>query len=562
MAVYEIENMSFTYAGSEKPAIEMINMTIQEGEFLLIGGPTGSGKTTLLRMLKQQTQPAGKKAGSIRYLGQDIDAIGEKRSAEDIGMVFQDPENQIVMQTVWQEMTFGMENLGYTAGLIQKRLAEIIPFFSMASWVHQEVRTLSGGQKQLLNLASVMMLRPKVLLLDEPTSQLDPIATNEFIDMLMRINREYSITVILSEHRLEHLYARANRLLLMSGGQVAALGTPGEVLESLWKERPSLSPYVPTIGQMFFMLEGSREDGCPVPLSVREARWWFDGFYGAHRASFKEGSRVIETEGSETPRPLLEARSLAFRYDRASELVLDQLSLQVLPGELFALMGGNGSGKSTLLKVLAGIYEKQRGKIKCRGRNIDRRRGSDTDFARIGYVGQEMMAYFTKETVKEQLEERAAWGGEAAREQMQALIEYFDLQSILLRHPHDISGGQQQKVVLTMVLMDEPEILLLDEPTKGLDPVARVQFAGWINGLRKKGTGILMVTHDLEFAAAHASKCGLLFNGCIATVERPDVFFSENFYYTTMIRRTVREHLSGVFSLEGVLEKWVRSDIR
>lgn len=173
-----------------------------------------------------------------------------------------------------------------------------------------------------------------------------------------------------------------------------------------------------------------------------------------------------------------------------------------------------------------------------------------------------MMAYFTKETVKEQLEERAAWGGEAAREQMQALIEYFDLQSILLRHPHDISGGQQQKVVLTMVLMDEPEILLLDEPTKGLDPVARVQFAGWINGLRKKGTGILMVTHDLEFAAAHASKCGLLFNGCIATVERPDVFFSENFYYTTMIRRTVREHLSGVFSLEGVLEKWVRSDIR
>ncbi len=553
MAGFSIRQLNFKYSGQQDAALEDVHLQIPPGSVVLLGGTTGSGKTTLLRLLKKQVRPTGKCSGEVLYDGIPVEEMDERRAAEEIGMVFQNPDSQIVMNTGWQELCFGMENLGYPTAVMQKRMAEIVPFFGMESWLHKDIETLSGGQKQILNLAGVMMLRPRVLLLDEPTAQLDPIAASGFLDLLFRINREFSVTIVMSEHRLEELYGRVDQVCLMAQGRIAFQGTPREVLCQVWERSYSdFLTYLPSVSRLFLDMEEPGRCSVPVPLTVREARTWFDGFYPVYAEHFRKPSGPPPEPG-ERGETVVRCDNVEFRYERHDPGVLQGLSLELHRGELFALMGGNGSGKSTLLKVLAGVLRPQGGRLRV---GVHKPQRNASGRPRTGYLSQNPVAYFCRDTLAEQLEERVESLGLQEASRLEELIDLFRLGPLLDRHPFDLSGGEQQKAALALVLLGEPDVLLLDEPTRGLDPVSRNELADRLKRVRDGGTAILMVSHDTEFCARHASRCGLLFGGRVMAVESPQAFFAQNHYYTTAVQRTVRETLGSVVTLEEVLGQW------
>lgn len=547
MAGFRIGHLTFTYPGKGAPALRDLSLTVEPGQVVVIGGGTGSGKTTLLRLLKKPVWPAGTIEGTVEYDGIPAGKLDEARAAREIGMVFQDPESQIVMETVWQEMCFGMENLGFEPGVIQKRLAETASFFGMGNWIHQEVRTLSGGQKQLLNLAAVMMLRPRVLLLDEPVSLLDPIAAGHFTEMLCRINREFSVTTILSEQRLGDWYGRADRIGLMDGGRLLFSGDPRTVAARVWQaEDPEAREYLPPPARLFLGLAGLPEDPGAIPLSVREGRTWFSRFVrerppGAREESPGEGAAPGDGEIR------IRCRGLRFGYRKHGPEVLDDLWLELYRGEWFGLLGGNGSGKTTLLRVLAGLLAPQAGQagVPGGGRPV-----------RTGYLPQDPVALFGRDTVEDQLEAGLEVAGPGARERGEELVERFSLGPLRDRHPFDLSGGEQQLLALVLVLRSSPELLLLDEPTRGLDPRAARELAAHLRELCREGTTVVMVTHDIEFCARHADRCGLLFGGKVLAVAPPRSFFSQNHYYTTAVQRMVRDQLGALVTREEVEAAW------
>ncbi|MCM3750252.1 ATP-binding cassette domain-containing protein [Paenibacillus pasadenensis] len=675
MASYQIEHVNFRYPGSEELRLKDVSLSIEEGEFVLLCGPSGSGKTTLLRQLKREAAPEGRLEGSIRYDGEPLDSLPPRRSAEEIGMVFQDPDSQIVMSTVWQELAFALENLGYPAAAIQRRLGELVPFFGMEGWLHREVHELSGGQKQLLNLASVMSLRPKTLLLDEPTAQLDPVAAREFIGLLSRLNEELGLTIVISEHRFEDLFPLASRVVLLRDGRIACNATPREAALRIGGEGSMEAlRFLPSIARMFAQTEangksvmafepegmnpqstfaalssparnspaadvpqasyaeqeGTRFSGedaptakgraASVPLTVREGKAWLRGSQdrlatqlafagtaaasglsgtasaaagnvassvagtaaasgisgtasaaagnvassvaGTAAASGSSGTAGTAAGSSKSNAPsspdapaLLECRELVFAYGKDEALVLNRLSLEVEQGQWMALFGSNGAGKSTLLQCIAGALEPQRGAISLGGEKLGRRKlqGGSEARSRIGYVAQNPLLYFTRDTVGSQLEDRLRrLGLERSASPLAELEELLELGGLQDRHPYDISGGQQQKLALLLVLLGQPELLLLDEPTKGLDPESKHRLAGLLENIRSKGTTLLMVSHDVEFAAAYTDRCGLLFDGQMAGLQSTRDFMKDNYYYTTAVRRAAGELLPELLTLKDL----------
>ncbi|OPA74223.1 hypothetical protein BVG16_24130 [Paenibacillus selenitireducens] len=555
MAHYQIENVSFQYPSCSDKTLQHISATIEEGEFVLLCGSSGSGKTTLLRQLKREIRPEGIRNGEIYYRGLPLDQVDERSSIEEIGMVFQDPDNQIVMNTVWQELTFAMENLGYSTSHMQRRVGELVQFFGMEDWLYLPIHELSGGQKQLVNLASVMALRPKVLLLDEPTAQLDPIAAKEFIQLLSRINEEFSITIVISEHRIEEIVPLSSKLVMLRHGQVVYCGSPNSVMKQIWSARDSsFIPYLPSISQLYLEVDHSEENR-DIPVSVKEGRKWIQ----AHRDRLNTHEEAVSAppanEGQQLE-SLLTCKELYFTYDKKAPLVLKRLSLSIHKGEFFALFGGNGSGKSTLLQQIAGALTPQRGDILYAGKSL--LRGSALDRSlKIGYVAQNPMLYFTRDTVREQLTDRLKRLGEhSSRARLNELVERFEIEDIMDKHPFDISGGQQQKVALILVLLAAPELLLLDEPTKGLDPISKHTLAELLEMIRAAGTTILMVSHDIEFAASYATRCGLLFDGAMVAVEDTRSFLRNNYFYTTTIHRTVGDILPAAITVKDVWKQW------
>ncbi|MFD3259145.1 ABC transporter ATP-binding protein [Paenibacillus lentus] len=608
MAHYQIKHVSFKYPEAMDAMLEDINLTVEEGDFVLLCGPSGSGKTTLLRQLKREVRPEGQRGGEVRYRGCLLEDLEERRSIEEIGMVFQDPDNQIVMNTVWQELTFAMENLGYPTEQIQRRIGELVQFFGMEGWLQLGVHELSGGQKQLLNLASVMSLRPKVLLLDEPTAQLDPIAAKEFIQLLARINEELSITVIISEHRIEELFPLASQIVMLKAGQVAYAGAPQEIIRKIWNGRDEFFiPYLPAVSRLYLGANADapqEEREQPVPLTVKAGRHWIsqhrEKLLSLDKAAVstetavetlamslasepKAEKQAVGLAGGQEVRqvqagqqaarsvttPLLECRELFFTYEKNAPLVLKGCSLRIQQGDFFTLFGGNGSGKSTLLYQIAGARKPQRGNIFLDGKSL--LRSSTAERSRfIGYVAQNPLLYFTRDTVRAQLKDRIerleAGSGTGSgqghslavgrQERLAELVELFELEGALDMHPLDLSGGQQQKVALILVLLAEPRLLLLDEPTKGLDPTSKMKLAAQLEAIRKKGTTILMVSHDIEFAASYATRCGLLFDGKLAAIEETREFLRNNYFYTTIIHRTAGDLFPGAITMKDVGLPW------
>lgn len=533
MAFIEIENLNFTYPKQENTALSNLNLNIEEGEFLLLCGASGSGKSTLLRQLKREITPFGTKSGQIVYDGTPLDKMEDRRSASEIGFVMQNPENQVVTDKVWHELAFGLESLGLSTKIIRRRVAEMASFFGIQDWFEKSVSELSGGQMQMLNLASVMVMQPRVLILDEPTSQLDPIAAADFLETIRRINRELSLTVILSEHRLEEIFPVADRVCVMENGKILCCDAPQKVARELSPEgirHPMFSGF-PAAVRIFAGTGGTGD----CPLTVREGSRWLSGNFKpccTHKAA-----NPVQTVPS--GEPYAELKDVWFRYDKALPDVLKGVSFKLYGGQITCLLGGNGTGKTTTLGAVSGLNKAYRGTIRLMGKKISSYHAEELYRGVVSILPQNPQVLFVHDTVRKDLEEMAKECG--AEDQLAELIGEMELDGLLDRHPYDLSGGEQQKAAFAKLLLRNPKIILLDEPTKGLDAFFKISFAAILKRLAQKGSAILMATHDVEFAAEYADDCLLFFNGTIVSEDAPVPFFSGNSFYTTAANRIARK---------------------
>lgn len=551
MEIIKINDLSFRYPDMEEYALNNISLTIKTGEFVVICGPSGCGKTTLLSLLKKELAPVGEISGEILYLNKRFLDYDDRTLMEDIGLVSQDPDNQIVMDEVLQEIVFGLENLGYSHFEMRKRVAEMVHFFGMENLLKEKPSELSGGQKQMINLLSALLLKPKVLLLDEPTSQLDPVAAKDLIIMLERLNKEMGMTIILVEHRLEELFSVADHVYIMDKGEFITQGSSREIIHSLYADdNQAFIPYIPSLSRLYMEREQvlNKKD---IPLTVKESREWL--------ATFPEMNPVkkIDEPEKQIKSPYLELKDTYFQYDKKASIIFKNLSLQIARGEYFALVGGNGSGKTTVLKTCLGTVKPQRGSVKLNGKDIHKMKGRDL-YQGIAYLPQNPQTYFMHDTVKKEMEaEVDRYSLVNGEEKIISILKDFGITHLQDRHPYDCSGGEMQKAALSCMLLAKPDILFIDEPTKGIDPVSKIQLGVILKRLHNEGLTIVMVTHDIEFAAIHAERCAMLFDGEIAITGTPNALFKGNYFYTTAINRATRNsHIPEVLTLEEALSIW------
>lgn len=550
MEMVKIENLSFTYPERQQKALAQINLGIEEGEFVVICGESGCGKTTLLRLLKRELAPHGEKMGEIYYRGTRLEELEERTAAGDIGFVMQNPEHQLVTDKVWHELAFGLENMGVPNQVIRRRVGEMSCFFGIDSWFRSRTDELSGGQKQLLNLASVMAMNPKLLLLDEPTSQLDPIAASDFIRTLQKLNMELGLTIILVEHRLEDVFPIADKAVIMENGGILYAGSPrqaGDALSSIDKNHRMLLG-LPSAVRIFQGLQV--KDECP--LTVKDGRDFLNRHFSNKKVKVMERERQSGYEGEFA----IEAKDLWFRYERDLPDVLEGIGLDIRRGEFLSILGGNGSGKTTLLSILSGQRRAYRGKIKINGKKIKDYKGNELYRHNVALLPQNPQLLFLKSTVREDYQEICkvmGYGKERAQEEIESTLEKLGISHLADKHPYDLSGGEQQKAALAKVLLQKPGILLMDEPTKGIDAYAKHNLTRILKELKKQGMTILMVTHDVEFAAENSDRCGMIFDHQLLSLDTPEAFFSDNSFYTTAANRISRNLYQNAITCEDVV---------
>ena len=541
MAHFQIQDLSFSYPTAKgKESLHHVNITIQKGEYVVLCGKSGSGKTTLLRQLKSVLAPHGKRSGEILFNGTPIEKVSQRDQSSKIGYVMQNPDDQIVTDKVWHELAFGLESLGCDQKTMRARVSEMACYFGIADWFHKDVATLSGGQKQLLNLASIMAMQPEVLILDEPTSQLDPIAASDFLNTVRKINIELGTTVIITEHRLEDIFPYADRAIVMDAGRVIADDTPRNIGKQLWQQRNDMFAAMPTPVRVFYGAEG--EGDCP--LTVREGRNWLSNAYSDPKVKALP-AEVLEDE---VANPALSLKELWFRYEKDSPDVLRGVSSEVPKGSLYAIVGGNGAGKSTTLKAICGICKPYRGKVKVFGKPIEKYKSAELFSGCLAMLPQDPKSLFVKKTVREDLAEMTK--DERKIAEIAAICE---IEGLLDSHPYDLSGGEQQRSALAKVLLTEPKLLLLDEPTKGIDSFFKEKLAAILCKLKEQGITVVMVSHDVEFCAKYADMVSMFFDGQILTTDTPRRFFGNNSFYTTAANRMSRHVFSMAVTAEDVI---------
>lgn len=609
METIRFSNISFRYPLAESDALKNINLSVKESEFMVLCGKSGCGKTTLLRHMKKNMMPYGNLSGDILYRGCDLAELGDRESTSEIGYVQQNPDNQLVTDKVWHELAFGLESLGCDNYTIKRRVSEMASYFDIQTWFRKDVSKLSGGQKQLLNLASIMAMQPKLLVLDEPTSQLDPIAASEFLRTIYKINRDLGTTVILSEHRLEEAFTMADRVAVMDEGKIVALDSPrriGGFLSgrkavgnhgiSAEPEKNESKGYdndethdragfkscdsaqnchpmfygLPTVTKIFHstlksagcgnnLTENTLKSPLESPLTIREGRLWikdmveksgrvFNSRYGKYSGleNVEEAEKRKERKYTEGD-CVIDISGLWFRYDQRSQDILRDLNLKVEKGELFCILGGNGVGKSTALKAISNVVKAQRGKVSVSGKQA--------------MLPQNPQALFTEISVEDELMEGIHYEEGSDEDKVGKVLEMLEIMEIShLRksHPYDLSGGEQQRLALGKVLLLNPDVILLDEPTKGLDPFFKISLAGIFKKLTAKGKTLLMVSHDIEFCAQYGDKCAMFFDGNIVSQGSPKEFFSGNNFYTTAANKISREYVPEAITWEEVA-RWAET---
>ena len=542
MEHFDIQNLTFSHAAAKgKRSLDGISLRIRAGEFLVLCGRSGSGKTTLLRHLKTVLTPNGKRSGEILFCGTPLAQVSERDQAAKIGFVMQNPDDQIVTDKVWHELAFGLESLGCDQTAMRTRVAEMACYFGIQDWFHRDVATLSGGQKQLLNLASIMAMQPEVLILDEPTSQLDPIAASDFLNTVRKINTELGTTVIITEHRLEDIFPYADRAVVMDGGKIIADDAPANVGQLLFEQKNPMFAAMPTPVRVFYGAGCTGES----PLTVRQGRNWLSGEFPA-APKIKAEPAIAPTE---VENPALSLKELWFRYEKDGRDILRGVSADIPAGEIYAILGGNGAGKSTTLKAVCGICRPYRGKIRLFGKPMEKYSTKELFRGCIAMLPQDPKSLFVKKTVREDLAEMTADADKIAR-----TAELCQITPLLESHPYDLSGGEQQRTALAKVLLTEPKLLLLDEPTKGIDSFFKETFAAILADLKRQGITIVMVSHDVEFCARYADRVSMFFDGQILTTDTPRRFFGNNSFYTTAAHRMSRHVFDMAVTAEDVID--------
>ncbi|MDR2090509.1 MAG: ATP-binding cassette domain-containing protein [Clostridiales bacterium] len=631
MAILEVRNLSFTYNGADKKALENINFEVKKGEFVVICGESGCGKSTLLRLMKKQLAPKGEKTGGIFFDGTETGASDERVSAAAVGFVMQNPDNQIVTDKVWRELAFGLEALGEKPDEIRKKIAEICGFFGITEWYHKKTTELSGGQKQLLNLAAVMLMRPEILLLDEPTGRLDPVAASEFISALSKLNRELGLTIVLAEHRLEDIFPIADKVLIMDKAVGLIYGAPraaaarlnavypnhimraglpaaariynmlrknGEAKEAEYSgkysvpsngtekyERVKTSEYYekrgiqneknggiepPEYAEKYSIPKGGSRDTERIEYSGKYSVPKGEPAYAEYPLTVREGREFLEKnyipkiKNIEPPHKNYESARVAaeiadgyFRYERNTPDVLNGLNLKVYENEILCILGGNGAGKTTLLKILSGLKRVYAGKVRIWDKKIKDYPGASLYRGNIALLPQNPQAAFVKSGLMDELRETASlmeYGKAEGEKRIDSVCADLDIAGLLNSHPYDLSGGEQQKAALAKILLLNPRILLLDEPTKGLDAHSKNVLAHILKRLQKEGKTIVIVTHDVEFAAENADRAAMFFDGKIAAIGNPVDFFRGNTFYTTAAYRISRGFYDNAVTAEAVAE--------
>ena len=608
MALFAFEELTFRYPEAPRDALRDVSVAIEPGQFVLVCGQSGCGKTTLLRQFKSALAPHGHQSGQVLFDGVPLADVPEREQVARIGFVMQDPDAQIVTDKVWHELAFVLESLGCDERTMRLRVAEMASYFGIQHWFHKNVGELSGGQKQLLNLASVMAARPDVLVLDEPTSQLDPIAASDFLATVHRINRELGTTVVMSEHRLEEVYGLTDRVVVLEEGRVVADGEPRAVAGQLHRAGSPMALALPAAARIAWEVEGRpgrrSGEGAPcsnsievqgssratdvsvctsmncartpsplrrpyssiveegvalqveAPLTVREGRSWLADEVAAfppHRWALPAG----EVCDSAPARAAVELRDVWFRYERDGADVLRGTTLTVPEGSLFAVVGGNGTGKSTMLRAICGVARPYRGKITVLGRRLKDWKRVELFRGGVAMLPQDPLNLMLKKTVRGDLEEMLDGRGLTAGQRTAAVREVAaltDIVPLLDAHPFDLSGGEVQRAALAKVLLNEPRLLLLDEPTKGLDAFFKEKLAALLRSLTARGTTVLMVSHDVEFCASYADRCALFFDGDAVTTNPPRRFFASNSFYTTAANRISRGLFENAVTVEEVVE--------
>ena len=575
MNLVEVKDFSFSYPECSHKVLEHVNLKIKEGTLNVVCGRSGCGKSTLLRQLKTVLAPAGNTSGQILYRGVSLKDTDHRTQSQEIGFVMQNPDNQIVTDKVWHELAFGLESLGCDNATIRLRVAEMASYFGIQQWFYKNVAELSGGQKQLLNLAAVMAMHPSLLILDEPTSQLDPIAASDFLETVKKINRDIGTTVLLTEHRLQDIIPYADRIFVMDEGGVFMDGPPREIGTALGRQKHGMFLSMPVPMQIY----GETRSRLTCPLTVSQGRQWIQEYIeekGITKEQIQQANQRLagsthaqdnklpgETAGSEgkgilaglksrnhTPEPAIQMKGVWFRYEKDSPDVVRDLSLEVKKGEFYALVGGNGTGKSTTLSLLSRVHQPYKGRIYLEGKDLRSFKDNQLYCGYLGVMPQNPQSIFLKKTVLEDL--YSVIGGKKEKlskeynlsmkkeKAIEGIVSLTHLNGLLDRHPYDLSGGEQQRLALAKVLLLRPKILLMDEPTKGMDAEYKEELGGILKKLQSHGMTIFMISHDVEFVAEYADTTGLFFEGNIVTSKKTRDFFAGNNFYTTAANRMAR----------------------